>query len=638
MKKNYSLLMAAFFCLFVTACQQASDNITVISGGAKEETRDFVSQGIPLIEGTDDNVTDTIYARIYNNDKYLPYVGIRYWLEKCECKIRDISYSDGEYTIIAVVPELDNKTFPMVVNIKNSTIFCPSWIGFSDPEPSVTIDNAKMLSIKKVFTGQQPVTFDFAKYGFKIYGGSDDVYAPFCVLNQLFTCTIQHEQWLFNGESIYKYTGSENYSNFGYSDWYSNLKERPQKLIDYSYNLLCFTHDYLYGQPGYYGFADDPNNKGYANQDIVKKADLLSFDEMLTQYDPETKNLLKSKTYEDYIEGLVKLTLYTYGDQHAAPGSWPFDENSFLTFGDEDIVSAAQTVLLLGRSRKWIYDDKKSEERSSKRTGNFEKNLQLIDGGKTLIIRFDHFTMDVVKWTEWYKNRMAGLITATPPDPDDANYPVPKDVDLLNPDTIGLFYRAFYYIQRDKKDGSGDYKNVETILIDVSNNQGGLKCALQWLLAMITGNGDMYYYDAHSNTNYHEVTTADLNLDGKIDEKDKEYYQLFFDSNQFNIRVAMLCSFASFSCGNAFPYYAQECGIPILGERSGGGSCVVGSAVTADGFPFSFSCNMRLSDHNFWESVEFGARPDVEITNYADFYNEASLIKYLKEAFSESSN
>lgn len=57
---------------------------------------------------------------------------------------------------------------------------------------------------------------------------------------------------------------------------------------------------------------------------------------------------------------------------------------------------------------------------------------------------------------------------------------------------------------------------------------------------------------------------SDTNLDGKIDEKDLE--------KQYDFRYAILTTRCSFSCGNLLPIYAQEKGVMIIGENSGGGS------------------------------------------------------------------
>ena len=102
------------------------------------------------------------------------------------------------------------------------------------------------------------------------------------------------------------------------------------------------------------------------------------------------------------------------------------------------------------------------------------------------------------------------------------------------------------------------------------------------------------------------------------------------------MNVAILTSFDSFSCGNALPFYAKERGVKIIGERSGGGSCIVGKGVTADGFPYHFSSNSRLSAQDFSKSVEGGAEVDKSLLDgdsYEKFYTNSVLIATLQELF-----
>ena len=618
----WGMLTACLLAVF-SACKYEGDVINVINNASYEENKDFETRGIPLLSESDSNVVATVYTRIYNQDEYFPYVGLRYWLSNfCEVSVKSCTYSDGEYLIMT---ESKGKNFPLLVNHKKSTIYCSEWVGFNQPNPTVTFDNKSMLLyLQKTFTGQKAAVFDLAKYGFKIYAGIDDVYIPLYVANQFFTCTTIGMQLLYNGKNIYLY-GKNSYSTFKDSSWYTNsqgkVTTRPQKLIDINYNMLCMIHDYLYGQPGYYGFADDEN--GYAKEDVVSQADKLSFDSMLTQYDPETKKLLKSSAYSEYLKGLKKLVLYTYGDQHAS-AKWK-DGDSYLTFNDPEIKQALASV---DTSGKWKHDINVSTTLHKNRKdtgienahGDIIKNreVELIDEGKTLIIRFDGFEFDPSGWKSYYSSLTSS--SEIPPDPSKVTLPE---------DTIAFFYKPFYQIQKDKAAASGDYKDVKTVLIDDSLNGGGVVYTLQWILSLITGKGDITYEDAHTGTRYHEYVKADLNLDGKVDSEDDNYRKNFEDLN-----IAILCSFDSFSCGNAFPYIAKERGIKILGEQSGGGSCIVGSGVTADGYPFNFSFNMRICNETFTKTVENGAVPDKSL-EYSQFYDNDSLIAALKELFGD---
>ena len=149
----------------------------------------------------------------------------------------------------------------------------------------------------------------------------------------------------------------------------------------------------------------------------------------------------------------------------------------------------------------------------------------------------------------------------------------------------------------------------------------------------------MYYDDVHTGAKNHEITKADLNLDGIVDDNDAAYRARLFGTRSATCRglnVAILTSFNAFSCGNALPFYAKERGVKIIGERSGGGSCIVGHGITADGFPYHFSVNSRLSAQDFSKTVESGAEPDKPLLSgdsYEKFYTESELIATLKELF-----
>ena len=648
MKKVHILFMALIFAAVFSACKQAGDDITyIMSGNPQEENTNFESRAISVIAGTDTDVKGTIYTRIYDGNDYLPYVGLKYWLsEMCDAEVSSISYSGGKYVIMASAL---GKSFPLEINTAKNTIYCPSWAGFFFPDESLKFgENNIMYYVKKVFTGQKAITFNLGQYGFKIYGGLEDAYIPLCVANQLFTAPMTLSSFLYNGVSLYKYADDSDYKTFRESPWYKDLKKRPPELVDISYRLLCLNHDYIYGKPGYYGFAD--NNDGYAKEAEVKAADELSFDALLTQKDPETKALLKSPSYADYFKGMRQLTLSTYGDLHAF---FPVAAGSFLSFDDKDIEKALEEAKI---SNKRIFHDKKSgvddegntidgtlaDWRQKKQITKYnlkdseyvlkdEKKLELIDGGKTLIIRFDSFTIDSSKWQAYYTKSPSAL-------------PDPKTVDLPE-DSITLFYKAFYNIYHDKEEEEGDYKDVKTVLIDDSCNTGGAVRALEYILNLITGSGDIYYEDVHSSTKYHEIIKVDLNLDGKVDSKDDEFQENFKDLN-----IAILTSFKSFSCGNALPFFVKErknSKIKVIGERSGGGSCVVGSGVTADGFPFNFSFYQRLCSSDFSKTNESGAELDYDLTvgtwnsdsinrdYYSKFFDNDELIKALKAVFGD---
>ena len=67
----------------------------------------------------------------------------------------------------------------------------------------------------------------------------------------------------------------------------------------------------------------------------------------------------------------------------------------------------------------------------------------------------------------------------------------------------------------------------------------------------------------------------DTNLDGRFDDKDGY-------GGQYNFYI--LTTGSSYSCGNALPYFAQqENQAAVIGEKPGGGDCVVAYYLDAYG-------------------------------------------------------
>ena len=121
------------------------------------------------------------------------------------------------------------------------------------------------------------------------------------------------------------------------------------------------------------------------------------------------------------------------------------------------------------------------------------------------------------------------------------------------------------------------------------------------------------------------VSKADVNLDGKIDENDVTY------GNKYKFYI--LTSSYSFSCGNAFPAYARDNGLAtIVGTKSGGGECVVGSSQLPYNSSITYSSNYHLgyysTEENKFFGYEEGAYPSISFSG--NFYNVEEVAKILK--------
>jgi C-terminal processing protease CtpA/Prc len=121
----------------------------------------------------------------------------------------------------------------------------------------------------------------------------------------------------------------------------------------------------------------------------------------------------------------------------------------------------------------------------------------------------------------------------------------------------------------------------------------------------MTGRDYLCGYNALSKQYFKVYFDIDRNLDGKIDDKDKEV--------RYDFHYGALVSNASFSCGNMFPYLIKDEGGVVIGERSSGGSCSVQKAALSEGFSFMISgYKFKLTDSRH-SDLELGIEPDIPL-------------------------
>lgn len=135
-------------------------------------------------------------------------------------------------------------------------------------------------------------------------------------------------------------------------------------------------------------------------------------------------------------------------------------------------------------------------------------------------------------------------------------------------------------------------KVVKNVVIDLTNNGGGLIATLPYVCAFFSDDPSFTVKDTVNGTirDYHYK--VDLNGDGVFGGEGDTF------KNDFNFFV--LTSGFSFSCGNSLPGIAKNNGVKIIGERSGGGVSPVGVFMDALGSNFSLShyYNMTYKDAN----------------------------------------
>ena len=216
--------------------------------------------------------------------------------------------------------------------------------------------------------------------------------------------------------------------------------------------------------------------------------------------------------------------------------------------------------------------------------------------GNTAFITFDNFTYA----TENY-------------------YEVTPDENAT--DTVGIILYACSQILRENSP-------IKNVVLDLSCNTGGEVSAAAFVIASFLSNGNVCIKDVKTGALCENVYLVDTDLDGEYTDKDKLAGK--------GLNIYCLTSQVSFSCGNFVPCTFKDSGeVHIMGQRSGGGACMVQPMTTAMGSMFTISGNNRMSfmkNGSFYD-IDQGVEPDYYIGNVENFYDRKALSDYINSLF-----
>ncbi len=169
-------------------------------------------------------------------------------------------------------------------------------------------------------------------------------------------------------------------------------------------------------------------------------------------------------------------------------------------------------------------------------------------------------------------------------------------------------------------------KSIKNVVLDLSCNGGGMADAAIDVVSAILGYCAVTTRDKFTGSTMTALYKVDSNLDGVIDNND-------FLREGLNKYV--LTSRASFSCGNLVPALLKEGGVTVIGETTGGGSCVVYQSVTANGTFFQMSGPTEICTYKNGRliSVDDGVTPDYKITSYEKYFDRESLVSWIKTLY-----
>lgn len=481
---------------------------------------------------------------------------------------------DGTYT-------MTNPNGKMVVDTNADTIYFESFDDFMSADSKAegtSLDSPYVdESIISAADSKKGLTLDYSEYGIDLIENDSKVYFPLTTISDLFFAS--YNSAMYVDGNIYFIHSMDEVEN-PYVDMTSQYgkTERSFQTADYAYNELCFVMDNFYGRPSKSAIASLVEEKG--------------FDKALDEFSDETrfaKNLLRSESASDFIIGLAILDTALYDGGHTAM-AFPF-----VSIGQNYSESPLNAEVIV----KNMLDPNTEGylESATMNSGADEMEVEVLNGLRDKKYR----AYELVKsWDDESKSRFV----------------VKGDTGVFAFDS---FENEAVYAFKWSMDYAAE-KGLKNIVIDLSCNRGGNSAVVSYMMAVMTN--QKYHNNKYSFKSVNTLTgntilyddKVDLNLDGVFDEKDKE---VVYDMN-----FAVLSSKYSFSCGNLLPILAKDEGILVIGEKSGGGSCMLSVFNSPDGFIYSLSGYVKYISKDA-SDTDLGAAVDYDLTKRTE--NEYGL-------------
>lgn len=626
---------------------------------AAEDDPAYVTKQVHVYRESMDE-DETMECRFYEDLPNIPYVEFTsYYAQIFDGKSTVEKTADHTYTV-TMLPDgdkavLDTENDSMAIDNSANFLATPDYAKSNFAEQ--TKEEAPYLEFVSIeYDPQQPAlkTLAFGDYGIDIREEDGKVYFPVATLSDMFSgdsYTTVH----YNGENLYlneyeKMMNGENAKDKDshYADYFLE-NDRSEEMAAFNYCELCFNLDNWYGYP-------------MLRNTFTSKMKEVGIDKALTEMYPEIRTSLLSTNNSDYLFGFIQLMSLVLADG----GHTSFPGIELYTTASEKSVAM---VTELSEKLESMYSQVESNEYLAKQ---LETMSALIGCSITRamvfsgIADYDDFN-DEDKPVEEYPEEEYPT-EEYPEDYDPESDYTPEEVSLAelykgvptaqvieemgsyhaSGDTAMISFDAFQIDAdglRDYFAGKGDLpvwddtfslvtsclkmakedSNIKNIVFDISSNSGGDTYVLAGLCGVILDKPSFNFIELNTQQKTTYNFKVDKNLDGTIDEKDDEV-----DYSDYNF--AVLTSRASFSCANAFASVMKDNGKMIMGEQSGGGSCAVFLKSTADGFTYTMSGNLLLTNAS-GENIDDGVALDLNLIqyyedgykDYREFYNLNAL-------------
>lgn len=442
------------------------------------------------------------------------------------------------------------------------------------------------------------VTFNLGSYGINFLRDSyNNAYIPLQTAIDIFYSSNGYS-FGFNGKDLFFYNSLG--SNFAgdtlerryYYDspFHNTATMGSAAYAQFAYNEFCFAIDHCYGLK---------EIRGVSSADSLIES--LGLKSALMSNDPEI--------YENAMQEFA--------------GRWLFDGHAGYTFRSprSDYVSVAHNYGYYLSNYNDRYDQlystsqTLSEYREAARGGVITEEIDDVtyivdDPAIGLHIYDDMAVITFDSFVKYYDSNGSGI------DSDDIDLSSYNYYQLQKMGSDLLFKKAFNEIQANATP-------IKYVVIDISINGGGMVDSIPYLEAYLTLDPSLTNRNRLTGEVFDVHYKVDLNQDGTFDENDtfKDDYDFF-----------LLTSNYSFSCGNLFPTYVKSKGLAtIIGDRSGGGACTVGSFSTAHGATFRNSSNYQ---GGYWDTDHFVDNEAGIPVDYSfpleNYYNDSALRTFVE--------
>ena len=608
-----SLALCLAFALFSCANEVSDNNV--------------VGFGYQFPEAT--GISNAFYSQVYNEKGESKFRVVTFNLQGWEdipfirledvgnfmAYINDRGYNfyippSGEYIYsckyfqndAGTVYPVDWKDDTLYFDVKNQTIYSDDFTRMVSPKNAVNngignlyaekVDTATKSFPKIDFNNnttyvkpKERTTIDLKAYGLKMFvfdttkikfsdskGYENDLLVPFQVIADTFLrCAVCS----FNGFDYYvgiDATSDQLATTKAYDSGRFVRSSRSQLKAEYNYRNLCLLFDKNYCLKERRTEVGKDNIGAFINDSIFKAG--LGFDLLST--DTATYDTALEKFLMGYIDD--GHTVYHEPSMYQSYASISQYKNLLRSF--------------IGPRNKALNDIIAARKEDRKAAGGKEGVFYVtvkegdVDKDKMAVIVFDYF------------------LQSNPGNSTDL-----KDIAGLN--TYWFLTKAFEDI--------ATHTDVKNVVIDLSCNGGGV--IQQCMLALCFLRDTDEFFMAEKN-----------HLDNSVA---KFYYSINTGSAtslKKNYNFYVLTSGYSFSCGNFFPAVCHyQLGVPVVGQKSGGGGGVVKPTQTSDGalFQTSASAEMCAIDANGnYVCIDAGVPVDHEVP-YDKFYSGTPIYKDL---------